>query len=374
MTIETTEIVNRIVVTGEETITIVADGFTQSGGGSGTVTSVSVTTANGISGTVATATTTPAITLSLGAITPSTVRGLTITTTTGTFTLTNSKTFSVSNTLTLAGTDGSTLNIGTGGTLGTLAYQSGTFSGTSSGTNTGDQTSIVGITGTFAEFNTAVTDANLARTSGTNTFTGDQTFSGNIIGAGGAIELGNGTGISGFVIIYNGTGASAYHVITSNATDTRSNYLPDADGDFVLDTATQTLTNKTISGANNTITGLKQIVTVVFDGGGSAPTANTKRYIRVPYAATITKWTILGDVSGSAVVDVWKDTYVNYPPTVADSIAASAKPTLSSALKNENSTLTGWTTTITAGDVLGFNLDSCTTCTVVAVELEITTT
>jgi hypothetical protein len=42
-------------------------------GGSGTVTSVSVTTANGVSGSVATATTTPAITLTLGAITPSSV-------------------------------------------------------------------------------------------------------------------------------------------------------------------------------------------------------------------------------------------------------------------------------------------------------------
>ena len=41
--------------------------------GSGTVTSVSVTTANGVSGTVATATTTPAISLTLGAITPSSV-------------------------------------------------------------------------------------------------------------------------------------------------------------------------------------------------------------------------------------------------------------------------------------------------------------
>ena len=43
------------------------------GGGSGTVTSVSVTTANGVSGTVTNPTTTPAISLSLGAITPSSV-------------------------------------------------------------------------------------------------------------------------------------------------------------------------------------------------------------------------------------------------------------------------------------------------------------
>ena len=43
------------------------------GSGSGTVNSVSVTTANGVSGSVATATTTPAITLTLGAVTPSSV-------------------------------------------------------------------------------------------------------------------------------------------------------------------------------------------------------------------------------------------------------------------------------------------------------------
>jgi hypothetical protein len=59
----------------------------------------------------------------LGAATATSINGLTITSTTGTFTLTNGKTLSVSNTLTLAGTDGSALNIGTGGTLGTAAFQ-----------------------------------------------------------------------------------------------------------------------------------------------------------------------------------------------------------------------------------------------------------
>lgn len=36
-----------------------------------------------------------------------------------------------------------------------------TGTGTATGTNTGDQTTIVGITGTMAEFNTAVTDGNI---------------------------------------------------------------------------------------------------------------------------------------------------------------------------------------------------------------------
>lgn len=52
--------------------------------------------------------------------------------------------------------------------------------GSISGTNTGDQTSIVGISGTIAQFNTAVLDADLAITTAANTFTGDQTFSGMI--------------------------------------------------------------------------------------------------------------------------------------------------------------------------------------------------
>lgn len=58
------------------------------------------------------------------ALTNKTINGLTITSSTGTLTITNAKVLSISNTLTFAGTDGSTLNIGTGGTLGTNAYGS----------------------------------------------------------------------------------------------------------------------------------------------------------------------------------------------------------------------------------------------------------
>ena len=48
------------------------------GAGSGTVTTVSVATANGFSGSVANATTTPALTIVAGAITPTSVNGLTL--------------------------------------------------------------------------------------------------------------------------------------------------------------------------------------------------------------------------------------------------------------------------------------------------------
>lgn len=53
--------------------------------------------------------------------------GLTITTTTGTFTIANGKTLTANNSLTFSGTDGSTLNIGAGGTLGSNAFTSTAF-------------------------------------------------------------------------------------------------------------------------------------------------------------------------------------------------------------------------------------------------------
>lgn len=99
------------------------------------------------------------------------------------------------------------------------------------------------------------------------------------------------------------------------------------------------------------------------DGGGAAITTGVKGYIEIPYACTITGWTLLADQVGSIVIDVWKDTYANYPPTVADTIAGTEKPTLASVIKNQDLTLTTWTTAVTAGDILGFNVDSASTVT-----------
>lgn len=111
-------------------------------------------------------------------------------------------------------------------------------------------------------------------------------------------------------------------------------------------------------------------ITCVFDGMGSALVVGSKVYLEVPFGMTITGWTIIADVSGSVVIDVWKDTYANYPPVVGDSIAGTEKPTLSTAIKNQDLSLTTWTTTtIAAGDTLVFNVDSATTVTKVTVVL-----
>jgi hypothetical protein len=112
-----------------------------------------------------------------------------------------------------------------------------------------------------------------------------------------------------------------------------------------------------------TPTSATRAITLVISGGGSAITTGIKADVMVPYAATITKVTSLADQSGSIVVDIWKDSYANYPPTDADSITAAAPPTISAATKSEDATLTGWTTSIAAGDTLRFNVDSAATIT-----------
>lgn len=98
---------------------------------------------------------------------------------------------------------------------------------------------------------------------------------------------------------------------------------------------------------------------ITIDNGASAITAGLKGYFTVPYAGTIKSWYLTADTSGSIVVDIWKA--AGTIPTVANTITASAKPTLTSAQIGNSSTLTGWTTSVSAGDVVAYNVDSATT-------------
>jgi len=114
------------------------------------------------------------------------------------------------------------------------------------------------------------------------------------------------------------------------------------------------------------------IIGITIDGAGSAISTGAKGYIRVPFSCTIVGAYLLADQSGSCVIDVWKDSWANYPPTVADTITASAKPTLSTSDHGSDETLSGWTTSVSAGDVIGFNVDSASTITRLTLELQVT--
>ena len=104
----------------------------------------------------------------------------------------------------------------------------------------------------------------------------------------------------------------------------------------------------------------RRVLLAVFDGAGASLHNGMQGDVSVPFDSTITEWVLLADQAGSLVINVWKDVLASYPPTAADKITASAPPTLSSADHAEDSTLTGWTTAVNAGDTLRFNIDSVT--------------
>jgi hypothetical protein len=109
----------------------------------------------------------------------------------------------------------------------------------------------------------------------------------------------------------------------------------------------------------------------VVDGGGQAITTGVKGDLIIPFACRILEWALLADQSGSVTVDIWKDTYANYPPTSVDSITGSAAVSITNNAKNQSSTLTGWTTTIAASDILRFNVSSAATITRLTITLDV---
>jgi hypothetical protein len=108
------------------------------------------------------------------------------------------------------------------------------------------------------------------------------------------------------------------------------------------------------------------VVTInfVIDGGGSVITTGIKGDLVIDFACTLNSWTIIADVAGAIVIDVWKDVYANFPPTDADAMPGAGKePTIAATnAQAQDTAITDWTTDdIAAGDVLRFNVDSCAT-------------
>ena len=160
-------------------------------------------------------------------------------------------------------------------------------------------------------------------------------------------------------ILVSGEGNIVNADINASAAIAQSKLAPLVIGDLPFGTAYQRI--RTNAAATDPEYFTEQAgVPFVIDGGGSVITTGIKGDIEIPFDCVVKSVRMLADQSGSIVVDLWKDTYANYPPTVADSITASAVPTITTALKSEDSTLTGWTTTLTKGDIIRYNVDSVT--------------
>lgn len=115
---------------------------------------------------------------------------------------------------------------------------------------------------------------------------------------------------------------------------------------------------------NTGATGPAQVANMEFVIGNGADVIATgmKGYLRLDFAGVIQANTVLLDTTGSIVIDIFKCTYADFdPPThpaVGDKITASAPPTVTADKKSEDTTLAGWTTAFSAGDIFGFNVNS----------------
>lgn len=96
----------------------------------------------------------------------------------------------------------------------------------------------------------------------------------------------------------------------------------------------------------------------IIDGGNAVILTGVKGSLVIPFACTISGWTLMGDAVGSIQLDIWKASYSAYPPSVTNSITATNKPQIVSGIKASSTALTGWTTSIAANDILVFNVDS----------------
>ncbi len=247
---------------------------------------------------------------------------------------------------------GATGAIGATGPPGATGITGATGAGTTGATgvtgSTGPSGGPVGATGvtgaTGSQGATGVTGATGTGATGTTGATGPQGFTGP---GGGATGPQGATGVTGATGSVGATGATG-----SGATGTTGATGP--------------------AGATGPV---KASIEFLVDGGGGVLTNGVKGYLEVPFNCTITACTLLADVAGAIVMDIWKDVYTNYPPDVTDSITASAKPTIAATnIKSQDTTLTGWTTTITAGDCLAFKIDSVTTIKQITLSLAITRT
>lgn len=225
----------------------------------------------------------------------------------------------------------------------TISSTSSTNSGTFPSSTTLDpvifDSSSVGVT---VNVNSVCTTLTTTGFNGTITLTGTLSTNGNV-------TIGSGTtfgGSSNLIMNANGT-----LDVASGTTIPNLQFGNTGGVTFTLARST-TVTNLTKGGA---------FTSTVNAGLGGVISSGQKGYVYVPYDGIITGWSIFSDVVGSCVVDVWKDTYGNFPPTSGDSIAGNEKPTLTSQISNRDLTLSSWTTTISSGDVIGFNVEASPT-------------
>jgi hypothetical protein len=93
-------------------------------------------------------------------------------------------------------------------------------------------------------------------------------------------------------------------------------------------------------------------LTFLLDGGSSPVVPGSVVWLRIPFNCTLIESMLMADVPTTAVVDVWKDDSSAFPPTLADTITASDKPTLVNAVRVVDADIATWATSVAMGDVI----------------------
>jgi hypothetical protein len=151
-----------------------------------------------------------------------------------------------------------------------------------------------------------------------------------------AANLGSGAATDGYVLTADGVGGSAWE-------------------------------EPTTSGSSGDYAGWSVIV----DGAGSVIGDGIKAYFEIPFDCELVRIRVGADASGSADIDIWKDTFANFPPTVGDTITASTPPSLSSEQTIEDTTLDGWGTTFSEGDWIGIFVENAATITMLTIAFRV---
>jgi len=108
----------------------------------------------------------------------------------------------------------------------------------------------------------------------------------------------------------------------------------------------------------NTIALLPVALEFFIDGGGGAIATGLKGGIECPAKCDIDRCTLALDQAATVTIDIWKDTYANLLPDNADTITGANEPATAAVIKDQDSTLTNWTTALAAGVFLMFNVDA----------------
>jgi|688.fasta_scaffold291405_3 hypothetical protein len=127
------------------------------------------------------------------------------------------------------------------------------------------------------------------------------------------------------------------------------------------------LTATTYYGDGSNLTGLGTTTGtfgVSLDGLGSVITTGSAGFITIPFNCIISDWYLAGNVSGSIVFSLTRG--------ITSIVGGGNKPTLSSQ-QSSSSPIIGWNvTTLSTGDLVEFNVDSCSVLTRVNLVIKVT--